>query len=205
MRIDDPRAAAVFSDPLRRRLVLRLIGQEQSIAALAAATGMELKRVHYHVTALLDLGLLLVTQERARAGRAVKMYRAAAEAFYVPDVLGHNGPQEALAANLADSLAAVRRRTRSGVVYHLDQGSPRMQAVCTRQATHPVIAERWKVLRLSRAQAERLAEDLTRCLKTYTDSQERGARGYLVHIALAPEMPAGGRFPARGRGRRTAS
>ena len=55
-RITDRRAAAAFSDALRRRLVLELARRERAIAELAASTGLDLKRVHYHVTALTKIG-----------------------------------------------------------------------------------------------------------------------------------------------------
>ena len=187
MRVDDRRAAAAFSDPLRRRLLLQLIGREQSVAELAGATGMELKRLHYHVTALAGLGLIRVTAQRARAGRAAKLYRAAADAFYVPAALGGtSGPHEAMAVALTESLAAVRRRSGAGMVYYLEHGAPRMRAISIAQAERAATAELWKVLRLSRAEAQRLAEELAQCLYRYSHSRERGARAYLVHIALAP-------------------
>src|SRR5262245_51941050 len=78
-RITDVRAAAAFSEPLRRRLVLELAGRERALAELAASTGLDLKRVHYHVTALQKLGLVRVTRKQARAGRAIKFYRTVAD------------------------------------------------------------------------------------------------------------------------------
>jgi len=61
-RVSDRRAAAAFADPLRRRLVLELARRERALAELATSTGLDLKRVHYHVTALKKLGLVTVTR-----------------------------------------------------------------------------------------------------------------------------------------------
>src|SRR5947209_14259496 len=96
LRVRDAKAAAALGDPFRRRILLFCVTQEYGVAELAKATGMEIKRLHYHVGALARLGLLKITGRRRRGGRAIKLYRAAAPAFFVPAELESRSPSLAL-------------------------------------------------------------------------------------------------------------
>jgi hypothetical protein len=190
-RISDSRVAASFSDPLRRRLVLLLASQERSLAELADFTGQELKRLHYHVTVLRKLGLLVVTHERRRAGRAVKIYRAAADAFFVPEKVMPSGSGAALNLALRNSLDKLRGQSRDGVLYYLgEDGEPRMRPVKSPTAGPDEAAEYWNVLKLSRTEALRLARDIGDCLKGYAARHGDARKSYLVHFAFAPSYSA---------------
>jgi hypothetical protein len=190
-RISDSRVAASFSDPLRRRLVLLLASQERSLAELADVTGQELKRLHYHVTVLRKLGLLVVTHERRRAGRAVKIYRAAADTFFVPEKLMPSGSAAALNLELRNSLDKQRGQSRDGVVYYLgEDGEPRMRPVKNSTAGSDEAAEYWNVLKLSRTEALRLARDIGDCLKGYASRHGDARKNYIVHFAFAPSHSA---------------
>jgi hypothetical protein len=186
-RISDPRVAESFSDPLRRRLVLLLASRERSLAELADFTGQDLKRLHYHITALRKLGLLLVTHERRRAGRAIKIYRAVADAFFVPEKVMPSGSAAALNLELRNSLDKLRDQSRDGVVYYLgEDGEPRMRPVKSPTARSAEAAEYWTVLKLSRAEALRLARDIGECLKVYASRHGDARKHFLVHFAFAP-------------------
>jgi DNA-binding transcriptional ArsR family regulator len=171
-------------------VALLLARRELSLTELADATNLELKKLHYHVTALRKLGLLVVTRERRRAGRAVKMYRAKATAFFVPESVLPSGSAAALTQELRRSLDNRRDRSQDGVIYYLgDDGEPLMRPVKTPIARHADAVEYWKVLKLSRVEALRLAKDIGDCLKRYTG--RRGAQDtYLVHFAFAPRESA---------------
>ena len=60
LRIDDRPRAAALSDPLRRRVILSLVGSGRSLTELSHRVDVELKRLHYHVTALVQMGLVRV-------------------------------------------------------------------------------------------------------------------------------------------------
>jgi predicted ArsR family transcriptional regulator len=121
-RVADRKAAAAFSDPLRRRLVLLLAGQKRSAGELASVTGVELKRLHYHLAALEKLGLVVVAARRARAGRPVKLYRAVADAFFVPAETTAASPSDALAAELREARAKHADLSHEGILYGLGDG-----------------------------------------------------------------------------------
>jgi DNA-binding transcriptional ArsR family regulator len=189
LRISDSRVAAAFADPLRRRLVLHLARRECSIGELAAATGVDLKRLHYYVTALVELGLVVVARERRRPGRPIKLYRAIADAFFVPEEATMGRPEDALARELRDSLARLRDPSREGVIYHLsDAGEPRIRRVRAAETRPIPAAENWRIVRLSRPDALQMAKDIENHLKALVDNPDNGSETYLVHFAFAPSL-----------------
>jgi len=186
--VESRRAAAAFSDPLRRRVVLLLIGRERSAGELASVTGVELKRLHYHLSALERLGLVVVTRRRARAGRPVKLYRAAADAFFVPAEAMAASPSESLAAELRQAQARFADPSGDGVLYHLTDGGEFLMRPVTGLAARKVpTADRWRVLQLSPAEALRLAAEVDACLKAAVARSRGTTRAYLTHFAFAPQ------------------
>ena len=186
VRVVDPRAAAAFTNPLRRRLLLLAAGRECSLVEFAAALDCDLKRLHYHASELKKLGLLVVARTRPRAGRGIKMYRAKAKAFFVPDHVMPSQRENPLAVELRNALAKTRR-PRDGTLYFLgEQGEPQMRAVENLSVEAPPSSEHWRVLQMSHAQALRLMAEIADCLKSHGRAGSARAQPYLVHFALAP-------------------
>lgn len=187
LQVQDEKCAKAFSDPLRRRVVLRLALQELSVGDLARAEGIDLKRMHYHVTALANLGLIAPSGERRRAGRAIKTYRSASDAFFVRDGLAPRSAGDELSTALRRALGLARERANSGMIYFNEGGQPRMRAVPTAAGGGAVTSEAWELLELSKTQAEQLVKEISRCLQLRSDGQRRGGKTrYLVHFAIAP-------------------
>ncbi len=189
MRVENRRAARALSDPLRRRVVLLLIGQQRSAGELACVTGVELKRLHYHLSALEKLGLVVVAGRRARAGRPVKLYRAAADAFFVPAEAMAASPNDALAAELREAQARLADPSRAGILYHLGEGGAfLMRPVVSQGARQVPAADCWRVLQLSPVEAHRLAAELDACLKAAAERSQGATNAYLTHYAFAPQL-----------------
>jgi hypothetical protein len=189
--VTDPRAATALADPYQRRLVLLLSGGDRTLAEIARAADLDLKKLHYHVGRLCKLGLVRITRRQQRAGRPFKLYRAVADAFFVPAEVMASGPVKALVAQLNQSLAALRNRTREGVLYYRDdEGGPQMRAVRDPGAKNIPAVELWRVLRLSRSEAISLARQLENLLKVPSQGQRSGEKPYLIHFALAPSEQA---------------
>jgi DNA-binding transcriptional ArsR family regulator len=186
LKVTDPRVAAVFADPLRRRLILLLAARPRSLGELASETALELKRLHYHVTALRDLGLVIVKGKRARAGRAIKIYGAIASAFMVPASVSLNEPHVALMAELRKSLAQLSNR-QAGTLYYLStNGEPRMRPVPATGAQRPGATEHWRILKLSRTDLLRLSAAMEECLTPFAGPKPGVRQTYVVHFAIAP-------------------
>lgn len=185
--VTDPRTAAVFSDPLRRHLVLLFARSERSLAEVASTTGLGLKRLHYHVTALRKRGLIKVTRTQRRAGRPIKFYRAIADSFLVPAGISPFPPHARLHAELRESIAMLRDQSLEGTLYDVgEDGGPRMQSVQGPAHGPAACAEHWRVLHLSRADAARLAKDIGTLLADFATSRSGAGRPHLVHFAVVP-------------------
>ena len=84
LKIIDPKAADLLTDWRQRRFLEPFVPGPTSTSEAAAVLGVKLNAMHYRVGQLLKLGLLEVGSSTKRKGRVVKLYRAAAEAFFVP-------------------------------------------------------------------------------------------------------------------------
>jgi hypothetical protein len=164
---------------------LLFVGKEYGVAELAERTGTEIKRLHYHVNTLAKLGLLKVARSRRRPGRAIKLYRASAPAFFVPAEIAPQSSSIALVRQLQESLVAARAGREEGMLYHIDEeGEPRMKRLLTSGSNREnAAAEVWRVLALSQKDAHQLSREITAVMGKYSD---RTGGTWLVHFAVAP-------------------
>lgn len=98
--VEDPKAGAALTDLTLLPLMAHFLRSTSSASEAAGVLDADLDDVYYRVRKLERLGLLELAETRARAGRPIKRYRAAAEAFFVPFTVL---PQETLARALAES------------------------------------------------------------------------------------------------------
>lgn len=84
MTITDSTQARLMVHPEFSPLIDALIGQELSISALAQQAKLPLDTVHYRVKKLLKAGLLREVRQEKRAGRAIRIYSAVADSFFIP-------------------------------------------------------------------------------------------------------------------------
>lgn len=83
-KVVNPKAAELLTDWRQRRFFEPFVPGPTTITEAAEVLGVKLNAMHYRVTQLLNLGLLEVVGATKRGGRAVKLYRPTAEAFFVP-------------------------------------------------------------------------------------------------------------------------
>ncbi|GHF45769.1 hypothetical protein HNQ07_002306 [Deinococcus metalli] len=76
--------ARLLMDETCQEVLGPLMGSARSASEVAHATQRPLKAVHHRLTRLLAAELIVVTGQRARGGRPVKVYRAAAPRYRVP-------------------------------------------------------------------------------------------------------------------------
>lgn len=187
MVVRDLAAARVFSDPLLRRLLLWFSVAPRSVGEAAAAIGMDIRRMHYHVRRLAERGLLAETGIRRRAGRPIKLYRAAAGSFFIPFDAAETAFGDSLSAELREALVNEQARSDGGMLFRATRAGSVRGRIVIDNRRRGAGAELWRLLRLSPAQADELAADLKALLNRY-QRQSGGERGrtYLVHAALAP-------------------
>src|SRR5262249_50686473 len=86
--IDDPAAATVALQPVRRRLLSEL-APAASAATLATRVGLARQKVNYHLHALEEHGLVRLAQERKWGGLTERLLVATAASYVVsPSALG---------------------------------------------------------------------------------------------------------------------
>jgi len=199
--VRDPAQAAAFTNPLLRRILLWFTRRPKSVGETAAASGMDLRRTHYYVQRLAALGLVKVVAERARAGRAVKLYRAIGDSFFVPDEAALKGFGDDLALELRESVNRERSRSDGGILFTaFADGSPRGRFVGSRRAS-TAATEMWRALRLRAPEVAALKRDLRALLNRYQRLRaDAGGDIYLVHAAVAPRLGSGGPADNDGRG-----
>lgn len=183
--IESERAAAAFSNTRVRALILHLVGHEHSLTQLRPMTGMGLSLLSYHLQRLLKLGLVDISREAARGGRPIKFYRAVAKTFYVPSHLCLVMPGDNLSVELRANLERARRSNYGeGMLYSYEPDvGPRMRRL--QDGASANATEIWSVLKLSTAQAGRLAEEMRALIGRYEAGPGKGI-SYLIHAAVAP-------------------
>ena len=95
-RLDDPAAARVLADAYTRQFFQPFIWRERLISDVARELGVSQAAMLYRVQQFLRLGLLTVTRTEARAGRALKYYRASSQGYFVPFAATHAESVQAL-------------------------------------------------------------------------------------------------------------
>ena len=82
--ISHPEAAQILTDTAQLRLLEPFFRGEVSLSDVAKKLGMKLNTLLYRVNKFTELGILDIAREVPRKGRATKLYRASAKAFFVP-------------------------------------------------------------------------------------------------------------------------
>lgn len=183
-RVTHPAEAAALANPLRARLLMACVAEERSLTDLQRLTGQSLAKLHYHVARLLDARLLRVSREQARGGRPIRLFRAVAQSFFVPQELFGELPGEAMAAELRNLLQLSRRDV--SLRYAADPRGNLMVTLVRGETEHPPKAiELWQVLKLSRQQRDALAKELRELFERYARAQG-GGETILAHAAFAP-------------------
>ena len=82
--VTHPEAARLLTDMTGLRYLEPFFRQPRTVGEAAAMLEVKPNSLLYRVRRFVELGLLTVASEEPRAGRAVKRYRTAADAFFVP-------------------------------------------------------------------------------------------------------------------------
>lgn len=94
--VSDLRQLKAFTDPIRNRLLHILADREATNQQLAAMLDEPQAKVLHHIRVLLDVGLIILVEQRVRGHNVEKLYRATARAYgfrpEVADVETISGP-----------------------------------------------------------------------------------------------------------------
>lgn len=82
--VTDTEQARLLTEPASKEFFKPFLARERSTAEAAAMMGCSLNTMLYRIKVLLRAGLLEVTREAPRKGRAVKVYRSVHDAYFIP-------------------------------------------------------------------------------------------------------------------------
>ncbi len=206
LTITDPDAAAALTNPKTLRQLEPFLNRERTVLEAAQETGVKPNTMLARVRKFTELGLLVVTREVPRAGRAVKLYRSRAESFFVPYEVT---PSETLESAMQERERYWENLLRKNVVrvrsedvgswgtriYRDARGRLQVQAAVTPEQNYTLLApERpaalsaWRdSVYLDFDDAKALQQEMFALLKKY--QQKAGAQRYIFHLGLAPIRP----------------
>lgn len=182
MQIAGRAAAAAFASPRQRTIIQTLMAGEMSMSELVAAMQMPLSLLHYHVSQCRRLGLIEITREEPRSGRAVKYYRAAATSFFVPAELIDELPGAAFTRQLRDLLDQNLNRSLQGICFRHDGIRPRADLIIDPEQQKDAI-ELWLDVGLTVADATRLKSELQAVMDRFRACDHGASPRYLLHVA----------------------
>jgi hypothetical protein len=208
--VRDEAAARVLVRPSGLRRLEPFLGPPRSVAEVAQSTGEKPNTVLRRVQRLQALSLLEVAEERPRAGRPVRRYRASADVFFVPfEATGAADLEDAMAERDADWERLLRRHvvrarieamgTWGTRIYRDARGRVQVQTAVAPDANAsmldddmPAALSAWRdQVWLDHADAKALQRELYALVQRYQRAQ--GAQRYVVHVGLAALLEPEGR------------
>jgi DNA-binding transcriptional ArsR family regulator len=179
----------IVADPLRLQLLALLRDEPRPAKQLAAALGVALKKLYYHLNLLEEHGLIRVAETRIVSGIIEKHYRVTAYRLSVErDLLSLNEPEGESALDVFLSLvldharAEIRRSVRAGLIDLHDLATEKRGLVLGRV---------W--IDMTPAQAEAYAAQLSELHAQFEDAPpepgDQPARRYELLLGLYPVLP----------------
>lgn len=201
--VHDAQLADLLTNPETLRQLEPFLGQESTVAEAARLTSTLPNTMLARVGRWLRLGLLELTREELRAGKAVKHYRTVADSWFIPF---DNTSAETLEAGLAQRDRFWETRLRRAVVtareqqvgnwgtrvYRDARGRLQIQMAVSPDSNwtsldmdRPAVLAAWRDgLHLDFEDAKALQRELFELLLRY--QRKEGAQRYLLRLGLAP-------------------
>lgn len=182
--IDEPAAAVAALDPIRARILARLV-EPGSATTLAGELGLTRQQVNYHLRTLEDQGLVHLVEERPRRGLTERVMAATARTFVVsPGALGGCAADPSRIDRLSSRyLIAIAAR----LIREVALLSRRAEQARQPLATLTIDTEIRFASADARAQfTSELAAAVTRLAARYHDESAPGGRWHRLIVAAHP-------------------
>lgn len=191
-------AARILLDPKHARFIAPFLGRERLVGEVAKEIDAPVSTTYRQVTRYRAAGILKVTREQRRSGRALKYYRTVADAFFVPNRLrrtpqdvwqdsferaAKRGLEHVYGEHLADWGELVFRNEAGIFTVNLAK-SPEQPVTSLEPDAPAMLTTAHDAVYLDFADAKRLQRDLNALLETY--AAKRGAQRYLLRLSLVP-------------------
>ena len=206
--VADPEQARLLTNPETVRYFKPFVADTKSLSQAAAELDCHLNTLYYRVQTFLKTGLLKISREQKRKGRAIKYYRSIEDELYIPFNLT---PYANIEEGLAEQLGPLWQQILSGLaktyqqkgiygrkIYREEHGG-----VFTNQTSNPGKSDGFEamlnrdfffsdvVLNLSNQEAKDLQKQLVELFShTYEQAenlqQTATRQAYTFQIALVP-------------------
>ena len=202
LAVESEAAAETLADPTSQRFLHPFLARDCTVSEAAEALGVSANSLLYRVNRLVEVGLLSVVREEPRAGRALKVYRSVADAFYVPFVLTKADTLETLLLQMDDyaqalffkSAAKALTQTTAEVgflVWRAESGEVRTRFAADGgvydpvQPGHPLVLPFWSdEVYLDPEDARELLGKMVELIEQY--HYRDGKQRYIMHLGLTP-------------------
>lgn len=208
VEIRDTEIARVLTDTTQVRLLKPFFCNDVTLSDAAKMLNVKLTTLLYHVSKFLKLGLLEVSKEEARKGKAIKYYRTTAKAFFVPFDLTPNLSLKHLLSQLMHPRDEVFHREIARMLQEMSsqwgievyantseentvgitlrrKGQPREEEVSFK-LEEPALISALGRLNLDFKTAKALQKDLRELLESYSKKQNPKEQLYFYRVGLTP-------------------
>lgn len=204
-RVEDASIARLLLEPKAQRVLQPFMRAERGAGQVAAELGVKINAVSYWIRRLLHAGLLLETRRAPRAGQAIRLYRASADAFFVPFQVMPTESLEAMYAQLETpssqafrrGLVGIMRQSQpgSGVCFSAPEGQLTMiftdergqRLLNARRPDAPAAVNLIDVLHLDFEDAKAFQHELIELYLRYANRS--GGQRYMTRLGFAPIEP----------------
>ena len=199
--LTDLRCAQVVTDRAQLRPLAPFMGQERTVSQVAVLLNLSTPATCKVTQRFLNLGLLRETRREARAGRALRYYRAPS-AYFTPftilsmEQIGQHNRAAHLERFERNFARAVHRDLHGGwgaLTQVMPSGEP-FYDIATQGGVRwnplddssPVILSGWNLVTLPPAEARALQREITAVVVPYLNRQVAG-KTYLLGVFLTPD------------------
>lgn len=213
LRVEEPEAARIVTDPAARRFLVPFIGRERTVGNVAAELGVDVSSMLYRVRQFVRLGLVEEVRLEPRRGRPVRHYRSVADGFFVPFQATPLTTQASLSPHAFSQLqkrlnesigqawlAACGEHQTLGVhVFRNAEGNITHNIVPDPEDERPnrffdqllepdapAVWDTWGNLRLTQEDAKALQMEIATLLKRYWPKEKEGEKEDILRLAMAP-------------------
>ena len=197
--VSDPEMAKVLSEMEHLRYIVPFLAKEKTVGEVAAELDAHLSTTYRRVRRYCEVGVLKQVAERPRKGKPLKVYRAVADAFYIPFKLAgmeessarwleqwnrdfHQGFQHAFGAQLGDW---GRRIYRQDGVFTIDIAKNPSEALDPLEPDMPAFFNRsHDSLYLDFTDAKALQSELDALFAKY--AKQTGQQRYIMRLSFVP-------------------
>lgn len=177
-------AARFLAEPRAHFLVMAFVSRPRTVGDVAKSLNMPQLAAWRLTQRALKLGLLVIVSEQPRRGKPLKLYRAVAAAFVIPDELMLRMPCDLLADELRERIQMENAAHGSSHVIRADSCGEPLLSQMAAEGAGDLPFEAWRILRLDRSQALALQKELGAVFDYYEARQKPNARAWLAHAAM---------------------